>query len=220
MNGRPPRVLLVTDAVFGDDVVLDCVRRAGGSLPRGQFGVQLRDKRRPIVSLRVFAWQLRRATRAAGALLFVNGNAQLARDVGADGVHLGTGAGTVARARAIFGRACWVSVAAHSDDDVRHAVGEGADAVLVSPVFGSRSHSPLQEPEGERKVGRGVEAIRSARRAAALGSFLYALGGVTADTATACATAGADGVALVRGLLGCAEPGRVARAIHDAFDRR
>ncbi|HXX69710.1 MAG TPA: thiamine phosphate synthase [Polyangiaceae bacterium] len=210
----------MTDSVFGDDVVLDCVRRVGGSLPRGEFGVQLRDKRRPIVSLRVFAWQLRRATQKVGASLFINGNAQLARDVGAEGVHLGTAAGTVARARAIFGRACWVSVAGHSDHDVRRAVGDGADAVLVSPVFDSRSHSPWRDREGERKVGRGVEAIRSARRAVPLESFLYALGGVTADTATACAAAGADGVALVRGLLGSAEPGRVARAIHDAFDGR
>lgn len=211
-----PRVLLVTDAGFGDDVVLDCVRRVGGSLPSGAFGVQLRDKRRPIVSLRVFAWQLRLATRAAGAPMFVNGNAQLARDVGADGVHLGGGAGTVQSARAVLHRECLISVAAHSDDDVRRAVVEGADAVLVSPVFDSRGHPPLQL---ERKKGRGVEAIRSARRVAPPQFFVYALGGVTAAGVPACVAAGADGVALVRGLLASDEPGRVARAIHDAFDR-
>jgi thiamine-phosphate pyrophosphorylase len=217
MSGRLPRVLLVTDPVFGDDVILDRVRRVGAALPRGTFGVQLRDKRRPVVSLRVFAGQLRRVTRAAGAALFVNGNACVARDVGADGVHLGREAGSVRAARVIFDRPCWVSVAAHSDDDVRRAMDEGADAVLVSPVFPSRSHSALQH---ERKAGRGVAAIRSARAVVLSQSFLYALGGVTADTAPACAAAGADGVAVIRGVLGSAEPGRVARAIHDAFDRR
>lgn len=209
-----PRVLLVTDGVFGDDVILDCVRRIGAALPRTAFGVQLRDKRRPTVSLRAFAWQLRTATRAAGAAFFVNGDVRLARDVGADGVHLGAGAGTVRQARAIFDRPCWVSVSAHSDDDVRRGVEEGADAVLVSPVFESRSHSAWRH---DRKAGRGIAAIRSARAVAPSKSFLYALGGVTADTAPACAAAGADGVAIVRGLLATAEPSRVARAIHDAF---
>lgn len=217
MSGRLPRILLVTDPLFGDDVILDCVRRVGAALPRGAFGVQLRDKRRPVVSLRVFAGQLRGVTRAAGAALFINGNAHIARDVGADGVHLGSEAGSVPAARVIFDRPCCVSVAAHSDDDVRRALHESADAVLVSPVFPSRSHSALQR---DRKVGRGVAAIRSARAVVLSQSFLYALGGVTADTALACAAAGADGAAVIRGVLASAEPGRVARAIHDAFDRR
>ena len=75
----------------------------------------------------------------AGALLVVNGDAGLARDVGADGVHLGGGAGDVGGGAVARGSPAWVSVAAHSDDDVTAARdGEGADAVLVSPVFATR----------------------------------------------------------------------------------
>jgi len=217
MNGPLPRVLLVTDAAVSDDLIVDCARRAAAALPRGAFGVQLRDKRRPLVSLRVFAWQLRRLTRAAGAALFVNGNPQLARDVDADGAHLGSGAGDVQCVRAVLARACWVSVAAHSDGDVRRAVDDGADAVLVSPVFATRSVSAARPGS---KAGRGVAAIRSACAVAQSRSFVYALGGVSVDTAPACADAGADGVAIIRGLLASAEPGRAARAIHDAFETR
>ena len=46
---------------------------------------------------------------------------------------------------------------------------------------------------------------------------MYALGGVDADNARACAEAGADGVAVVRALLASPEPARVARAMHDAL---
>lgn len=212
-----PRIVLVTDGGFSDEVILDCVHRVAAALPPGAFGVQLRDKRRPLVSLRVFASQLRRATASAGAALWINGNAELARDVGADGVHLGAGAGTVLHARAVLARPCWVSVAAHSDQDVRNALDEGADAVLVCPVFASRSASASPR---DRKIGRGVAAIRSAVQLARTRSCVYALGGVTADTARACVAAGAGGVAIIRALLSSAEPGRVARAIHDAFERR
>lgn len=199
-----PRIVLVTDPAYGDDAIVRCVEAAARALARGALCVQLRDKRRPLVSLRVFAWRLRIVTRAAGAMLVVNGDARLARDVGADGVHLGREAITVRDARGIVGARAWISVAAHSDDAVARAAADGADAALVSPIFS--------------KDARGLEAIRSAR-AAAGGSHiaLYALGGVTSHDARACARAGADGVAVIRALLAAAEPACAARALHDAL---
>jgi thiamine-phosphate pyrophosphorylase len=212
-----PRVVLVTDPAFSDDVIVRCTRDVGLVLPPGAFGVQLRDKRRPVISLRVFAWRLRAITEKVGASLVVNGNAHVARDVGADGVHLGGGAGSVEHARAILARRCWVSVAAHTDGDVQRARDEGADAVVVSPIFSTRSPSS----QGiSQKVGRGVEALGSARALAPAGLFVYALGGITGATAGACAAAGADGVALIRALLASGEPSRVARSIDDALARR
>jgi thiamine-phosphate pyrophosphorylase len=212
-----PRVVLVTDPAFSDDVIVRCTRDVGRVLPRGSFGVQLRDKRRPVISLRVFAWRLREVTGKVGAVLIVNGNAHVARDVGADGVHLGGGAGSVERARAVLSRRGWVSVAAHTDGEVQRARDEGADAVVVSPIFSTRSASSRSIPQ---KVGRGVAAIRSARALAPAGLFVYALGGISSATAGACAAAGADGVALIRALLASGEPSRVARSIDDALARR
>src|ERR1700682_1824461 len=110
-----PRVVLVTDPVFGDDRIAWCLGLIARVLPRGWLCVQLRDKRRPLVSLRVFASRLRLVTRAMGASLVINGDARLARDVGAEGVHLGRGAQGVRDARVICGARAWISVAAHSD---------------------------------------------------------------------------------------------------------
>jgi thiamine-phosphate pyrophosphorylase len=211
-----PRVILITDPAFGDDRIERCLRCAAEVLPEGVLCVQLRDKRRPLVSLRLFASRLRLVTRAVGALLVINGDAQLARDVGADGVHLGRGAGGVSEARAVCGARAWVSVAAHSDEAVRVAVAGGADAVFVSPVFSTRPPSLATA----WKQGRGVDALRAARRIGADRVAVYALGGVTGARARACIEAGADGVAVVRALLSSAEPGRVARAIHDAVASR
>jgi thiamine-phosphate pyrophosphorylase len=211
-----PRVILVTDPVFGDEGIVKCVEAVARALPPGALCVQLRDKQRALVSLRVFASRLRLVTRALGAGLVINGDPRLARDVGADGVHLGQKAGTVAEARAACGATVWVSVSAHSDGAVRRAVRDGANAALVSPVFPSRPPSVY----AQEKEGRGLDALRSARAVAGDRLRIYALGGVDADNARACAQAGADGVAVVRALLACPEPGRVARAMHDALGAR
>jgi thiamine-phosphate pyrophosphorylase len=213
--GLTPRVVLITNSAFGDDAIVRCVQAVGSALSPGTFGVQLRDKNRPLVSLRIFASRLRLATRAVGAALFVNGSAVVARDVGADGVHLGGGAGCVSEARAVMGRRTWVSLATHNDDDIRRANAEGADAVFVSPVFATRASPrlPAKEP-------RGPDAIRSARAGARPDVAVYALGGITVETAGACAAAGADGVAVIRALLASPDPARAARAIDDALERR
>jgi thiamine-phosphate pyrophosphorylase len=210
------RIILITDPAFGDDTIVRFVRLVAEALPDAWLCVQLRDKRRPLISLRLFASRLRLVTRSAGASLVINGDARLARDVGADGVHLGRNAGTVRDARSVCGERAWISVAAHSDDAVRAAVAGGADAVLVSPVFSTRGTFLVDRT----KPGRGIDALRSARRIAAGRASVYALGGVTADNAGACVKAGADGVAVIRALLATAEPARAARAVRDAVAGR
>jgi thiamine-phosphate pyrophosphorylase len=225
-TGIAPRVVLVTDRSYGDDVIVRCVRAAAAAMPAGWLAVQLRDKARARVSLRVFAAELRAVTRELGAALVINGDAEIARDVGADGVHLGGGAGpagegprqstrSVASAKATMQRPTWVSVAAHTDEEVRRAAAEGADAVLVSPVYDSTG----------KKKGRGVEVVREARRILSAASernkrvSVVALGGVDAARAGECMAAGADAVAVVRALLGTGEPFRSASALHDALAR-
>jgi thiamine-phosphate pyrophosphorylase len=216
--------------MFDDDVIIRCIRLVASALPDEWLCVQLRDKRRAPGGLRSFASQLRQVTRDVGASLVVNGDARIARDVGADGVHLGSrtlerseradpdinarAAGSVSDARIVCGARAWISVAAHSDDDVRAAADGHADAVLVSPVFPTRTVSAGLLTA---KEARGLDALRSARTISAGRVAVYALGGVTPDNARACMKAGADGVAMIRALLQSAQPVRAARALHDAL---
>jgi thiamine-phosphate diphosphorylase len=209
------RIVLITDPAFGDDAIVRCVQEVAAALPSGALCVQLRDKGRALTSLRMFAWRLRIVSLKAGASLVVNGDPRLARDVGADGVHLGVQSGGVGEARSLVGRRTWVSISAHSDDDVARAVRDGADAVLVSPVFATRPAS-LQALRVE-KAGRGVQAIQTARVLAAGRVAVFALGGVTPENAARCARAGAEGVAVMKCLLGSPRPAGTAKAIHDAL---
>jgi thiamine-phosphate pyrophosphorylase len=188
------------------EVVEACVR----ALPSGAFAVQLRDKKKEKPALRAFAEKLRALTRPEGesvALLLINGDPELAREVGADGVHLGGSGMKVGDARAIFGEGGFVTIAAHSDQAVRLGMKDGADGALVSSIFASPG----------KVAGRGVDALCTARAVAGPELAIYALGGVDRANAVECVMAGADGVAAIRALLLASDPGAEARAIYDSL---
>jgi thiamine-phosphate pyrophosphorylase len=163
---------------------------------RARLAVQLRDPELPSAALLAVGLRLREATRAVGARLVVNDRLDLARLLGADGVHLGRRSVSVADARSFLGAGAWISVACHAVDEVVAAGRAGADAAVLSPIFASPGKGPPL----------GLEALAAARArldAAGLEAVaLLALGGVDAERAGACFAAGADGVAAIRADLG------------------
>jgi thiamine-phosphate pyrophosphorylase len=212
-RARRPKIILVTDPTYSDERIVEVVVACVKALPAGSFAVQLRDKKKDPPALRAFAEELRAVTNpsgadgSAGALFLVNGNPELARDVGADGVHLGGTAMKVSDARGIVGADAFITIAAHSDNAVRLGVADGADGALVSAIFASPG----------KAVGRGVEALRTARAVGGDAFRIYALGGVDRSNAPECVMAGADGVAAIRALLLASDPGAEARAIYESL---
>ncbi len=205
-----PKIILVTDPTYADERIVEVVEACARALPKGAFAVQLRDRKRDEAPLRVFAERLRAVTKEHGAMFMVNGHAQLAKDVGADGVHLGGTAMKVSQARALFGDAAdsvFVTIAAHSDQAVKLGARDGANGALVSAIFASPG----------KAAGRGVDALRTARVSAPEGFAIYALGGVERANASECFLAGADGVAVIRALLLASDPAAEARAIHQSL---
>ena len=202
MNRALPRILVITDPAYPPEIIVAQLRQALGAAASGTLAVQVRDRgRRP----EALARELRALTRAHGAMLLVNRDVALAVEIGADGVHFG-GDPIDPSARAALGRAAFLTVAAHTDDDVRAAISSGADAALVSPIF---------ETPGKGSP-RGANAIVRAR-AVAPSMPIYALGGVDASNVAACLAAGANGVAVIRAILGAADAGAAARALDASF---
>jgi len=133
---------------------------------------------------------LARVARRRGVVFLVGADAGLAVRLRADGVHLperiSGRTGAIARLRGRF----LVTAAAHSLPVALRARRAGVDAIVVSPVFESRS------PSAGRPLG--PRALASLVRAARLPT--YALGGVTAATARALPRTGAVGLAAVEAL--------------------
>jgi thiamine-phosphate pyrophosphorylase len=146
--------------------------------------------------------------RAYRALLIVNDDVGLAREVDADGVHLGRADQPLAEARAALGAGKLIGVSCY--DSLARALAArqlGADYV----AFGSFFPSSVK-PEAVRAP---VELLRAAR--AALELPIVAIGGVTPDNGGALIEAGADGLAVISALFGVPDSLSAAQAFAGLF---
>jgi thiamine-phosphate pyrophosphorylase len=169
--------------------------------------VQLREK--DLSPREVWAWaeRLRELTRGR-ALLVINGHADVAVAVGADGVHLGSEGRPVAAARAVVGPERLIGRSVHRVEEAIAAEQEGADYLVVGTIFATASH-PDQPPAG-------LSLLRAVRAAVSLP--LFAIGGITAANAPACRAAGAHGVAVIGNILEADDPQAAAAALKQAVE--
>lgn len=184
-HGRkaPASLVFVTDPERTPDPLADAAR-----LPRGAAIVYRHFGAPDALETASALAELARARRL---LLLIGADERLAAAVRADGLHLPERMiGRLLRVRAR--RPSWVLTAAvHSAAALRRAEAAGADAVLVSPVFPSRSAS-AGEPLGLTALKQLVAGSRLP---------VIALGGVNARTAPRLIGSGAAGLAAVEGWL-------------------
>ena len=160
---------------------------------RDAYAVQLRDPLSSGRALHRMAQRLRDLTRHCGVALVVNDRVDVAIAVGADGVHLGRRSLDPAEIRQALGAGLWISRSVHDLAEIDAAAAEGADALLLSPIFASPGKG---QPLGLRAL---TEARAELERLAPAGRpALLALGGVSRERAARCLDAGADGVAAIR----------------------
>lgn len=205
--GGPPALLLVTDRRAARRPLADAVARA---VRGGATAVMLREKDLATADLVDLGRAVRDACRAAGARFVVNHDLDAARELHADGVHLGYGAASVAQARAALGDQVLVGSSTHDLGEIRTARAAGADYVTFGPVWDTPSKHGLLAP-------RGTAALADAVAAAGPVPVL-ALGGVTAARAADVRRAGAAGVACIAAILGAGDECAAAAAISRAWE--
>jgi thiamine-phosphate pyrophosphorylase len=149
------------------------------------------------------ARELRRLCRRHGALFLVNDRVDLALAVDADGVHLGQGDLPATVARKLLGPARLLGRSTHAIEELRQAVVEGCDYVGVGPVHATPT-----------KPGRPAVGIEYVRRAVAESPLpCFAIGGIDAAAVAAVRAAGAERVAVVRAVIGAADPGEATAGL-------
>jgi thiamine-phosphate pyrophosphorylase len=166
--------------------VVDTLAHAGAEL------IQLRAKGLSDRRLVALAREALAAARASGASLVLNDRADVARIVGAAGLHLGQDDMTAADARKVIGAEMLLGVSTHGLAQLAAAATEPVDYVAIGPVF------PTRTKENPDPVV-GVDMVRQAR--ATTSRPLVAIGGITRGNARAVVEAGADGVAVISDLL-------------------
>jgi thiamine-phosphate pyrophosphorylase len=132
------------------------------------------------------------ASRAAGVPLLINDRPDIARLVGADGVHVGQEDLPADVVRGLLPAGALVGVSTHDAAQFEDAVRMPVDYVAVGPVF------PTHTKDRPSPVV-GLDFVRRARTATRLP--LVAIGGVTRGNAGAVIEAGADGIAVISAVL-------------------
>ena len=164
----------------------------------GLTAVQLRQKEALAPAERALrALALVHCCRALGALSIINDDVELALSAGADGVHLGASDGCWAEARRVLGPERVLGATVRSVEQALRAQAAGADYVGVGPIFDARD----SKEDAEAPLGVGV--LRSLREHPDLRTIpIVAIGGIDPARARQCFSAGADGVAAIRGFFG------------------
>lgn len=208
MKAQPDySIYLVTDdGCLQGRTLLDCVREA---LEGGVTLVQYRAKTASSAEMYAEALQLKALCDSFKVPLIINDRLDIAMAVGAAGVHLGQDDLPCAAARKILGEDYIIGVSAHNPAEARAALLCGADYLGCGAVFGTATKADV------KKLGTdGLAAICKAKEQpsyfgpnllAAIcwkkGLPVVGIGGVTADNYREVRAAGADGAAIVSGIL-------------------
>ena len=182
--------------------------KSQAALAGGARLLQYRNKTADEKLRREQAAALGELCRRHGAMLIVNDHVELAREIDADGVHVGVEDAGVAAARARLGPGKIIGATCYRDlQRAPAAVAQGADYVAFGSFFASSV-----KPGAVRAP---LALLQQARRAVTVP--VVAIGGITLDNAAELIAAGADAVAVISALFAVPDVELAARRFCQLF---
>jgi thiamine-phosphate pyrophosphorylase len=201
---RIGRLCVITDVTVQSRFTHD--ELAALAVEGGADMIQLRDKHLDDDTFIAVARRVREVCARAAAILIINDRVAVARQSGADGVHLGRDDTSLTRAREILGPDIIIGGTAGNLDDAHAAEDAGADYIGFGHIFPTSSKHKPGPPVGLDGLARVCERVRVP---------ILAIGGITADNARACIDAGARGVAVIAAVCAAPDPPSAARIIRE-----
>lgn len=166
-------------------------RQVGEILQAGATMIQLREKTMGYGEFRREALEILPICRQYGAPLIINDHVTLAKEVDADGVHVGQGDMNIAQARQLLGPDKIVGGSAHNVEEALAAEEAGADYLGCGAVFGSATKTDA----GKLELSQLKEICR------AVSIPVVAIGGVEEANLGQLAGTGIAGVAVVSAIF-------------------
>lgn len=194
----------ITDSTLLAGRLLQAVEAA---LEGGVVAVQYRDKSNDTSRRLEEAVALRMLCRRYEVPLLINDDIELCLAVGADGVHLGRGDGSLQQARARLGHDAIIGATCHDSlEFAADAAANGASYLAFGAMY----------PSGAKPgaLPASIQTLTSSRQ---LGLPVVAIGGISIDNAAPVITAGADCVAVITDLWQAVDITARARAFTRLF---
>ncbi len=157
----------------------------------------------------VEAGELKRLSARFGTIFIINDDIRLAKELDADGVHLGQDDGDIAEARELLGPNKIIGKSTHNLQEAQWAEQEGANYIGFGALY----------PTGSKVVSHlpGVEGLASIRGAVKIP--VVAIGGITPGNACRVIDAGADALAVISSVLANPRPDIAAAELLLLFNR-
>ena len=178
---------------------------------RGVAAIQLRMKgaaRREVLGV---ARQLKEILDGEESLFIVNDEVSVAREVGADGVHLGQEDEDYHRARSLLGQEAVIGLSTHNMKQVQRANALGPDYIGVGPVFPTQTKENPDPVLGPEAMGKLVQAAQVPA---------VAIGGIHAHNVGQVREHGAKNFCAVGALNSSHEPEKALDELLKAWNRR
>lgn len=214
-GAAPPRLLLLTDRRRAAAAGRTLPATVAAAVRGGARAVVLREKDLPAAERLGLARALRDVLDPVGGTLIVASDVDVARRAGASGVHLARAESPPAGTGLRLGRSC------HDAAELAAAARLGLGYVTLSPVYATSSkpgYGPALTPFGRESPDPAHPWAADGGIAGLVAGTpdcppVYALGGITPERVGDCLAAGAYGVAVMGGVMGAADPERVAREL-------
>jgi len=174
----------------------DLVTRTQQLLEGGVDLLQLRAKSQPLDDITQWAKLLLPLCREAKIPFIINDYPEIAKEVGADGVHIGQEDGTLLAIREIVGNEILVGRSTHSVEQAEIALEEGFDYIGFGPIY------PTPTKAGRAAIG--LENISEVQDTVGTQIPVFCIGGIKPENLKEIQKAGAESAVIVSGLL-CAE---------------
>lgn len=184
----------------------DMVREA---IAGGATFIQLREKHAPAAEIAELARAIMPICREACVPFVIDDEVELAREVGADGVHVGQEDMAAARAREILGPRAIIGVSAQTVDEALAAQAAGADYLGVGALI----------PTPTKPDAADVTAAELERICAAVEIPVVGIGGLHAATLDVLRGSGVAGAAVVSALFAASDPRAAAKELAEGLRR-
>lgn len=168
------------------------LRNIEEALDAGCNWVQLRIKNTPEEYILQAAKKVKTFCEKHGATYIINDYIQIAKEIGADGVHLGLSDDNISLAREILGKNSIIGGTANTIEQVLQRINEGCDYVGVGPFRFTSTKDNLSPILGLESYNKLITKLQQE----AFSTPVYAIGGITLDDVEAIRETGVYGIAL------------------------
>ena len=190
----------------------DCIGYAEGAkmaLEGGCKWIQLRMKDATDDEVRVVAAEIQPLCKQNEAIFLLDDRVELARELHADGVHLGKNDMPVDEARRVLGEEFIIGGTANTFEDIERLARQGADYIGCGPfrfTTTKKNLAPVLGLEGYRDI------IENMRRAG-IDIPVVAIGGITASDIDDILATGVKGIAVSGSVLTAENPVAMMRTL-------